>query len=93
MLRQQAMNRRMSSTNSSAQRFRSYPALGGGPNVRFGSLADIGTNRCHVRFAAKSRQCVGLGPSPALMLNGGCQSETISRTCTPLAGNSNEHRR
>ena len=38
MLRQQAMNRRVSRTDSSARNFELNPALEGDPNVRLGHL-------------------------------------------------------
>lgn len=50
MVQQQAMNRRTSRTFSSARTFELNPALGGGPNVRFGSIASIPACRHHVRL-------------------------------------------
>jgi hypothetical protein len=50
MVRQQAMNRRMSRTNSSARNFELNPALGGRPNDRFGSFPDLSGRNRDVRF-------------------------------------------
>ena len=46
MLRPQATNRRMSRTNSSARNFELNPALGGGPNVRFGVICGRTAKPC-----------------------------------------------